>query len=333
MRIKRLAALSQAAVLTAAMLTGCPWDIEDDASSVTSSPSSSSSISRPSYDDDDDEDDNSADEESSSSSSSSEPENPAPDPAKPETWQVSEDGSTLIVPSGATSEQITKDLFKTHPNITSLDLRGSGVTTIGDGAFDYCTNLQRVTMGNMTIIDEEAFSQCTNLEIVTMGNVDSIGESAFEYCTVLKTVTMGDVDRIEEDAFVGCTALETVTMGNVGTISDDAFNGFQNLQTVSMGTVQTIGDSAFSGCAKLAHIRFEINTASAVEEDAFVGAGHDVNTITVYSDWAKQNQDTVKDWFNASLYVNINGCNENWPFPPTEGAGVEAYKALRRLLG
>ena len=39
MQIKRLAALSLAAILTAGMLTGCPWDIEDDASSVTSSPS------------------------------------------------------------------------------------------------------------------------------------------------------------------------------------------------------------------------------------------------------------------------------------------------------
>ena len=54
MQIKRLAALSLAAIVTAAMLTGCPWDIEDDASSVTSSPSSSSSVSRPSYDDDED---------------------------------------------------------------------------------------------------------------------------------------------------------------------------------------------------------------------------------------------------------------------------------------
>ena len=37
MQIKRLAVLSLAAIVTAAMLTGCPWDIEDDASSVTSS--------------------------------------------------------------------------------------------------------------------------------------------------------------------------------------------------------------------------------------------------------------------------------------------------------
>ena len=51
MQIKRLAALSLAAILATTMLTACPWDIEDDASSVTSS--SSSSSSRPSYDDED----------------------------------------------------------------------------------------------------------------------------------------------------------------------------------------------------------------------------------------------------------------------------------------
>ena len=55
MRIWRLAALSLAAVLTAGMLTGCPWDKEenetDDASSV---PAASSSTSQPSSDDEDD---------------------------------------------------------------------------------------------------------------------------------------------------------------------------------------------------------------------------------------------------------------------------------------
>ena len=56
MRIKRLAALSLAAVLTAGMLTVCPWDKEadetDDASSV---PVTSSSTSQPSSDDKDDD--------------------------------------------------------------------------------------------------------------------------------------------------------------------------------------------------------------------------------------------------------------------------------------
>ena len=42
MRIKRWIVLSLAAVLTTAMLTGCPWDKEEDPGSSSSSSSSSS---------------------------------------------------------------------------------------------------------------------------------------------------------------------------------------------------------------------------------------------------------------------------------------------------
>ena len=267
MQIKRLAALSLAAVFTAALLAGCDllawlaWLEENsDSSSVTSSPSSSSSISRPSYDDDEDDDD-------APSQPPAEPEKPEPDPAKPETWQVSADGSTLIVPSGATSEQITKNLFETHPNITSLDLRGSGVTTIGDGAFDGCINLQRVTMGDM----------------------DTIG--------------MG--------AFFSCTSLQSVTMGNVATISVTAFFSCQNLHTVDMGVVRNIGRSAFGGCVNLTSIRFKNDTAGpSVASGAFQGVGVATGGVTVYSDWAVQNRDTVTSWFwphLSPLQVYTNG--------------------------
>ena len=54
MRIWRLAALSLAAVLTAGMLTGCPWD-KDDAASSDLPGSSSGSTSQPSSDDEDDD--------------------------------------------------------------------------------------------------------------------------------------------------------------------------------------------------------------------------------------------------------------------------------------
>ena len=80
MRIKRLAALSLAAVFTAGMLTGCDlldWlaflEGNGDSSSITSSPSSSSSVSRPSYDDEDDDD---SDTDDTNSGDTETPENP-----------------------------------------------------------------------------------------------------------------------------------------------------------------------------------------------------------------------------------------------------------------
>ena len=240
MQIKRLAALSLAAVFTAGMLTGCPWDIEDDASSVTSSPSSSTS--RPSYDDDDDEDDSSADEESSSSSSSSEPEKPAPNPEDPKTWTITDEGK-LEVPKDATA--IPEKAFEGNNNITSLDLTGTSVTTINESAFDNCTSLQ--------------------------------------------TVTMGDVTTIGITAFVNC----------------------KNLHAVDMGVVRNIGRSAFGGCVNLTSIRFKNDTAGpSVASGAFQGVGVATGGVTVYSDWAVQNRDTVTSWFwphLSPLQVYTNG--------------------------
>ena len=54
MRLRRISALVLAAAVATTMLTGCPWDKEEESGS--SSSSSSSSSSRPSYDDDDEDD-------------------------------------------------------------------------------------------------------------------------------------------------------------------------------------------------------------------------------------------------------------------------------------
>ena len=53
MRVKKYLALTLVALFAATMLTGCPWDIEDDAASDSSSAPSSSS--RPSHDSSDDD--------------------------------------------------------------------------------------------------------------------------------------------------------------------------------------------------------------------------------------------------------------------------------------
>ena len=200
MRIWRLAALSLAAVLTAAMLTGCPWDIEDDASSVTSSPSSSTS--RPSYDDEDDDTGNTGDTGGEDTET--------PDPNDPTTWTITNDG-TLIVPSGATSNQITKDLLATHPGITSLDLRNSGLTSIGNWAFGSCTGLASVTLpSGLQSIGQYAFCDCKSLTSVTLPDkLTSIGAFAFQSCKSLISIHIG-AGIIAPNVTIGEFAFEDV---------------------------------------------------------------------------------------------------------------------------
>ena len=164
MQIKRLAALSLAAIFTAAMLTGCDllawlaWLEENsDSLSVTSSPSSSSSVSRPSYDDEDDDD--------ASSPPPAEPEKPEPNPNDHTTWII-KDG-TLIVPEDTTT--IPANAFANNEDITSLDLTDSDVTSIGDSTFSECTGLTNINLPDgLQVIGGNAFYGCAGLTTIEL---------------------------------------------------------------------------------------------------------------------------------------------------------------------
>ena len=69
---------------------------------------------------------------------------------------------------------------------------GKNVVTIGVSAFEGCTNLKTVVIGDATeSIFAHAFDRCTSLESITLGkNVKKIGGSALEECTSLKVITI-----------------------------------------------------------------------------------------------------------------------------------------------
>ena len=76
---------------------------------------------------------------------------------------------------------------------------GRPVTAIGDFAFDSCTGLTSITLGNsITTIGSWAFSGCTGLASITFGNsltsislpnsIYHIGYGAFQDCPVTITI-------------------------------------------------------------------------------------------------------------------------------------------------
>ena len=69
------------------------------------------------------------------------------------------------------------------------------VTSIGESAFEKCTGLTSVTIGNsVTSIGNYAFYVCDGLTSVTIGNsVTSIGEYAFGFCSGLTSVHISDI--------------------------------------------------------------------------------------------------------------------------------------------
>lgn len=126
-----------------------------------------------------------------------------------------------------------------------------GITSIGEYAFSYCSNLESITIpDSVTTIGYEAFHSCSKLASVTIGNgVTTIGNFAFYYCTSLPSVTIpNSVTSIGQSAFDGCSSLTSVTIPNsVTTIGNTAFYNCSSLTSVTVNatTPPTLGNDVF----------------------------------------------------------------------------------------
>ena len=135
------------------------------------------------------------------------------------------------------------------------------IVGIGDRAFDGCSSLTSVTIGNsVTSIGDNAFYNCSSLTSVTIGNsVKSIWWHAFENCSGLTSITIpNSVTSIAGCAFYGCSSLRSITIPNsVTSIDIDAFYGCSSLTSVNIGnSVTSIGDYAFYGCSSLTSVNY-----------------------------------------------------------------------------
>ena len=89
----------------------------------------------------------------------------------------------------------------------------NSVTSIGDYAFYYCSNLTSINIpSSVTNIGSSAFSNCTKLTSINIPNsVTSIGGSAFSYCINLTSINIpSSVTNIGTYAFNQWTSAQTI---------------------------------------------------------------------------------------------------------------------------
>ena len=140
------------------------------------------------------------------------------------TYQVLDDGTAEIgrMYSSSAIDQSTSGELKIP---SSLD--GLSVTSIGNLAFHYCTNLTSVVIpDSVTSIGGHAFQGCRALTSVTIpDSVTRIGDYAFSSCTGLTSVVIpNSVTRIDFGAFNGCTSLVLIKIPeSVTHVGGDAF--------------------------------------------------------------------------------------------------------------
>lgn len=175
---------------------------------------------------------------------------------------------TLVISDNATLDAS----FKAAYSKSTLKTVEIGKGEIGDSAFNGCTSLTNVTLGDgVTSIGTSAFLKCTQLPSITIGNgVTSIGKNAFNGCTAMTNANIGS-GAIGESAFNGCTSLVNVTLGNgVDEICKNAFLKCTALTSMNIGSsVKTIESYAFSGCSSLGEVTI---SAAQIGYQAFKSA-------------------------------------------------------------
>lgn len=149
------------------------------------------------------------------------------------------------------------------------------VTSIGNGAFMDCENLQSVIVPKSVIkIGSRAFRLCSNLTYISIPNsVAIIGGGAFERCRKLSSFSIPcNVTYINSNTFCECYNMESVTIPNsVMNIFDKAFECCESLKSVTIGkNVKSIEHSAFSYCPNITSVTVINPTPIKIEKNAFI---------------------------------------------------------------
>ncbi len=172
--------------------------------------------------------------------------------------------NSTVIPNSITS--IGDGAFQYCSGLTSITIPNS-VTSIGDWAFYECSGLTSITIPNsVTSIGDWAFGYCSGLTSITIPNsVTSIGWATFSDCSGLTSINIpNSVTSIEKEAFQYCTGLTSITIPNsVTSIGSYVFFSCTGLTSIEIpSSVTSIGNSAFWNCSSLTSINIPESVTS-----------------------------------------------------------------------
>ena len=167
----------------------------------------------------------------------------SPDDSNPAPWLSSHASAitSVVIESGVS--HIGNAAFQTCSNLTSVTIP-EGVTSIGESAFSD-TGLTTVEIpSSVTSIEDFAFADCSALTSVTIPNgVTSIGDGAFTHSGLTSVNIPASVTSIRLTAFAGCISLGTITLNSNPFIGESAFDHIKDGATVTMTLTGNEGET------------------------------------------------------------------------------------------
>ena len=178
------------------------------------------------------------------------------------------------------------DDSRVYANCVKAVRLGSGIASIGQYAFYYCSSLSSITIpSNVTSISNNAFQCCYYLASITIpSGVTSISNTLFYYCYSLASITIpSGVTSIGASVFSYCYSLASITIpSGVTSIGNNAFTSCYSLASITIPSgVTSIGTSVFTYCYSLASLIIQSGITS-ISNNAFQGC-YSLASITIPS--------------------------------------------------
>lgn len=179
---------------------------------------------------------------------------------------------------------------------------GSGVQSIGNYAFYYCSCLSSITIpDSVTLMGMVAFNNDVSLSSITIPDgVTTIGASMFNYCHSLSNIAIPDgVTTIGSSALSNCYSLSSIAIpDSVTSIGSNALSNCYSLSSITIRDgVTGIQSGLFSNCYGMKFYDFTAATAvpTMTNTNAFSGIAADceirvpaslVDTWKAATNWA-----------------------------------------------
>ena len=195
------------------------------------------------------------------------------------TWEFWDTGELKILGSGEMYNYTAGSApwYDYRNFITCISIE-SNVSSIGNNAFFYCTDLIEITIPDSVIyIGQYAFAWCEKLtKISNLNGIKNIEKGTFYCCRNIKEIVIPNcVESIGEEAFIGCWSLTNIIIpDSVTSIGAYSFSGCTSLTEITIpDSVTSIEHGAFRDCTSLTEITIP-NRITSIEEAMFYGCAN-----------------------------------------------------------
>lgn len=234
-------------------------------------------------------------------------------------WTLSDDGVLTVTGAGSMYNYSYSGLdtpwYSISDQIRSVIVK-EGITSLGDNAFSWCSNLLTVQLPE---------------------SLTSVGECTFSYCSRLASVDFpSGVTIIKSGAFSNCESLSSIVLPTeLVSIGEYAFYGCENLKEINIpASVDSIGEAAFLFCDRLQQISVEKDNRGYMSIDGVLFT-RDCSTLICYpagkTETAYNVPDTVLAIGDYAFAYSTTVQNVVVPYSVTE-IGISAFTGCESLL-